>query len=133
MQGNAYTRPGFGSVTPYLMVHDAPGLIDFLARVFDAEELRRDLYPDGRIMNCELRIGSSIIELSEANETWPPTPAALHVYVPDTDAAYTKALAAGAVSLYAPADMPYGERSAGVRDAAGNQWFLATFQAEAKP
>ncbi len=131
MNRNHYTRPGFATVTPYLIVHDAPRLIDFLVRVFGAEELRRDLKPDGSIMNAEMRVGTSIIELAEAGEAWPAAPAALHVYVPDTDDAYARALAAGAVSLYAPADMPYGERSAGVRDAAGNQWFLATYQEEA--
>ena len=62
--------------------------------------------PMAQYMNAELRVGSSIIELAEAGDAWPPAPAALHVYVPDTDAAYARALTAGAVSLYAPADIP---------------------------
>lgn len=130
MNSNHYTRPGFATVTPYLIVRDAPRLIDFLLHVFDAEELRRDLHPDGSIMNAEVRVGTSIVELAEAGEAWPPFPSALHVYVPDTDVAYARALAAGAVSLYQPADMPYSERSAGVKDPCGNHWFLATYQEE---
>ena len=128
MNNNHFTRPGFHTVTPYLIVRNAPRLIDFLVEVFGAQELRRDLHADGSIMNAELRIGSSIVELAEAREEWPPFPAALHVYLPDTDAVYDKALAAGADSLYAPADMPYGERSAGIKDPCGNHWFLATYE-----
>jgi PhnB protein len=126
-----YTRPGFHTVTPYLIVRDAPQLIDFLVEVFGGQELRRDLHADGSIMNAEIRVGSSLVELAEASEAWPAFPAALHVYLPDTDAVYHKALAAGAGSLYAPADMPYGERSAGIKDPYGNHWFLATYQEQA--
>lgn len=128
MSKTDYTRPGFGTVTPYLIVRNAPRLIEFLVEVFGARELRRDLHADGSIMNAELLIGTSVVELAEAGETWPAFPAALHTYLPDTDATYAKALAAGASSLYAPADMPYGERSAGIQDPCGNHWFLATYQ-----
>src|SRR5690606_24392068 len=83
---------------------------------------------DGRIQHAALRIQGAVIELSDGNKDWPPIPAALHIYVPDTDAAYAKALEAGATSLFEPADMYYGERSGGVRDAAGNHWYIATFQ-----
>jgi PhnB protein len=126
----AHIRDGFHTVTPYLTVDDASGLIDFLRQVFAAEEVRRDHHPDGSIMNAELRIGDSIVELSQASARWAATPAALHIYVPDTDAAYDRALQAGAATLYEPADMPYAERSAGVRDPFGNTWFIATFQPE---
>ncbi|HYF63641.1 MAG TPA: VOC family protein [Herpetosiphonaceae bacterium] len=98
--------------------------------MFAAEEIRRDLHPDGSIMNAELRIGDSILELSQSSAQWGATPAALHIYLPDTDAAYRRALEAGAASLYEPADMPYAERSAGVRDPFGNVWYIATFQPE---
>ncbi|HEY1015966.1 MAG TPA: VOC family protein [Herpetosiphonaceae bacterium] len=126
-----YIRPQFRTVTPYLTVRGAAGLIDFIARVFGGEELRRDLRPDGTILNAEMRVGDSLIELSEAGGSWQPRPGALHVYVPDTDAAYRRALDAGAASLYEPADMEYGERSAGVEDPSGNYWYIATFQAGA--
>jgi PhnB protein len=128
MTANAqYIRDGFRAVTPYLIVHDAPGLIDFMVQVLDAEEIRRDLRPDGAIMNAEVRIGDSVVELAEAGDDWPPRPGALHVYLRDTDATYRRALAANATSLYEPADMPYGERSAGVQDPSGNHWYFATY------
>ncbi len=130
MSSADYMRPGFQSVTPYLIVQDASQLIEFLIHVFDAQELRRDLHASGKLMNAELRIGTSVVELAEASDAWPAIPAALHVYVPDTDAAYARALAAGATVLYAPEEMSYGERSAGVRDAHGNHWFLATYRGE---
>ena len=130
MSTRDHIRTGFHTVTPYLTVQGAAGLLDFITRVFGGEELRRDLRPDGTIMNAEIRIGDSVVELSEASEAWPAMPGALHVYLPDTDAVYERALAAGATTLYAPADMEYGERSAGVRDQCGNAWFIATFLGE---
>ena len=129
MIGNGgHIRPGFHAVTPYLIVAGAAGLLDFAAAVFGAAEVGRDLLPDGTIMHAELRIGDAVVELAEAGEAWPAQPGALHVYVPDTDTTYRRALTAGATSLYAPAEMAYGERSAGVQDPAGNHWYIATFR-----
>jgi PhnB protein len=122
-----HIRTGFRTVTPYLIVHQATHLIDFMIEVFGAEELRRDLHPDGTIMNVEMRLGDSIIELAEASAAWPAMPSGLHVYVPNTDETYQRAIAAGAQELYAPAEMPYGERSAGVKDPSGNHWYIATY------
>lgn len=127
-----YIRPGFHTVTPYLIVQDAPGLIAFLTQFFEAEEIRRDLHPDGTIMNAEIRVGTSIIELAEASNSWPVRPGALHIYVSDTDAVYQRARQAGAEIVYEPADMPYGERSAGITDPFGNHWYLATYHADSQ-
>jgi PhnB protein len=123
-----HIRTGFRTVTPYLIVAGAARLIDFAVGAFEAEEVRRDLRPDGTIMNAEIRIGDSIVELAEAGEAWSARPGALHVYVRDTDDTYRRALDAGATTLYEPADMPYGERSAGVVDPVGNHWYIATYQ-----
>ncbi len=123
-----HIRDGFHTVTPYLSVHDAPGLIAFLDAVFTAEERRRDLRPDGTIMNAEVRIGDSVVELSQVAAGESTTPAAPHVYVRNTDATYRRALAAGATSLYAPRETDYGERSAGVSDGNRNRWYFATYR-----
>lgn len=123
-----HIRTGFRTVTPYLIVQRAARLIDFMVEALGAEEIRRDLMPDGTIMNAEIRIGDSIVELAEANDEWPAMPGGLHVYVTNTDEAYRRALQAGATSLYEPADMSYGERSAGVKDPSGNNWYFATYQ-----
>lgn len=120
--------PGFHTVTPYLIVQGAERLIEFLQQAFGAEVLFRTNAPDGRISHAELRIGDSMIEMGEGNEQWQPRPCALHLYVPDADAIYRRALAAGATSLSEPADVFYGDRAASVVDPSGNQWFIATRQ-----
>jgi uncharacterized glyoxalase superfamily protein PhnB len=74
-----------------------------------------------------MRIGNATLELDEAHGEFQPMPCHLHVYVPDTDVAYAQALRAGATSIEAPEDKPYGDRSAGVKDAWGNSWFIATY------
>lgn len=123
-----HIRTGFHTVTPYLIVEGAADLIAFAVGAFGAEEVRRDLLPDGTIMNAEIRIGDSIVELAEAGEAWPARPGALHVYVRDTDDTYRRALDAGATELYAPKEMEYGERSAGVTDPVDNHWYIATYR-----
>jgi len=82
--------------------------------------------PEGGIAHAKIAIGDSILEMSDAHGVYKPMPCGLHLYVPDTDAVYEQALRAGAKSLTAPADQPYGDRSAGVVDPFGNQWFIAT-------
>jgi PhnB protein len=120
-------RPaGFSTVTPYLICARAEALIPFLQAAFGAEVALRMDAPGGGIMHAELRIGGSPVELSSGSPVWPSREAALHLYVPDADETYRRALDAGATSLYEPADRPYGDREAGVVDPAGNHWFIAT-------
>ena len=121
-----YKPEGFQTVTPYLHVNGAARMIDFMQKVFDAREIARYPTPDGGIGHAEVRIGDSMLELADAGEQWPAMPCALHVYVPDTDATYQRALQAGATSLREPADQFYGERGAAVRDNFGNNWYIAT-------
>jgi PhnB protein len=113
------------SITPYLQVEGAARLIDFMKQAFGAEERLRVPAPDGKIMHADVKIGDSIVELADTVEQYKPTPTALHVYVRDVDAVYQRALEAGAVSIQAPSDQEYGERSASVRDPLGNQWYAA--------
>jgi uncharacterized glyoxalase superfamily protein PhnB/SAM-dependent methyltransferase len=125
-----YFRPGFRTLTPYLLVNDAFRLIDFLKSAFGAHEILRVPREDGTILHAELQIGDSMLELAQA-ETGQQVkrksmPASLHLYVPDTDATYRRALAAGAASTEEPRDAPYGDRTASVVDPAGNHWFIAT-------
>ena len=117
---------GYHTVTPYLIVPDVQGLIDFLKQVFDAELRSQATDAEGRIMHTEVKIGDSVVMMSESSEAFAPMPAMLHVYLEDVDAAYQRALAAGATSLREPTDEFYGDRSAGVQDDAGNQWWIAT-------
>jgi PhnB protein len=124
---------GYHTITPYMVANDAQKLIDFATRAFDAklvEEMRR---PDGGIMHAELQIGDSRIMLGQANEQHTAMPCGIYLYVPDTDATYTKALAAGAVSAMEPANQFYGDRNAGVRDENGNVWWIGTHVEDVPP
>ncbi len=116
---------GFHTVTPYLMVKDAEQSIDFVKAAFDAAEVERMIDASGRISHAEFRIGDSMIMLSQATEQFPAT-AMLYVYVPDCDATYKKAVAAGGKSLMEPANQFYGDRNAGIADTNGIQWWIAT-------
>jgi PhnB protein len=124
----APTREALQSVTAYLAVRPAVELIEFVKRAFGAQELLRTTGTGGGL-HAEVRIGDTKVMIG-GGEAWggTPTPAELHLYVPDTDQVYSRALEAGAVSLYAPVDQPYGDREAGVSDLAGNHWFIATHQ-----
>jgi uncharacterized glyoxalase superfamily protein PhnB len=117
---------GFHTVTPYLIVQGANQLLEFMKTAFDAEEILCTKQPDGKIGRAAVKIGNSMIELSEARAEWTPMPGAIHLYVSDTDAVYQRSLQAGATSLQEPMDMYYGERSAAVKDAVGNHWYIAT-------
>jgi PhnB protein len=116
---------GYATVTPYLCVADAAKLIEFLKQAFDAQLLFKMDGPGGRIMHAEMTIGDSRIMLAQP-EPGKETHAMIHLYIPDTDAVYARAIAAGATSVREPADQFYGDRSAGVRDEFGNQWYIAT-------
>lgn len=120
-----YIPNGFTAVTPYLIVNGASALLEFVKRVFDAEETYCMRDDDGKIRHASARIYGSMIELSDAGGPWTPIPAALHVYVEDPDAVYKKAIEAGATSIYEPADHFYGERSGGVVDPSGVTWYIA--------
>jgi len=125
-----YLRPGFRTLTPYLLVNDAERLIAFLQTAFGAHEVLRVPRPDGTIMHAELQIGDSRLELAQADPDSAhfrePGTAGIHIYVPDTDATYHRALAASALSTTAPYDAPYGDRAANIVDPCGNHWFIAT-------
>jgi len=123
---------GYNTVTPYLIVNGASGLIDFAKELFSAEEMFRMPGPDGTIGHAEMRIGDSVVMLADAGPDNPARPATLLVYVEDCDASYRKALAAGASSEREPADQFYGDRTAGV-NASGILWWLHTHVEDVPP
>jgi PhnB protein len=125
----------YGSVTPYLLVEGADGLIEFMRRTFDAEERGRMPAPGGKIGHAEIKIGDSIVMLADAStsDAGRPMPAMLTVYVEDVDKTYQRALEAGATSQREPADQFYGDRNAGVQDAFGNLWWIQTHIEDVSP
>lgn len=121
-----YLRPGITSITPYIIIERATAFIDFLKATFDAEERVRVPLPDGKIMHAQLGFGNAAIEVADANDQFPPAPTDIHVYVDDADTTFGRALAAGATSIYAPIDQPWGDRWGAAKDAFGNRWYIAT-------
>ena len=125
---------GYHSVTPAIVVRDAAAAIDFYKKAFGAEEIDRMPGPDGSIMHAEIRIGDSILMLGEENEQWgTKSPlslngvhGSLHIYVEDADAAFNRALKAGATVRYPLEDAFWGDRYGKVTDPFGHEWGLAT-------
>ncbi|MGD0269849.1 MAG: VOC family protein [Candidatus Sulfotelmatobacter sp.] len=124
---------GFRMVTPYLVAENGPALLEFAKEAFAAEETFSAVGTAGGL-HAEVRIGDSMLMMGggipgrEFRAT--PKTHALHLYVEDVDAVYKKALAAGATSIDEPRDQEYGERSASVKDPAGNIWYIATHKGE---
>lgn len=116
---------GYNTVTPQIVVNDARATIDFMERVLDAEV--KELYEDGgRVMHSEMRVGDSLVFVAEANEDFTSFPAMLNVYVDDVDATFARAVEAGATAIREPDDQFYGDRTGGVLDGQGNQWWVST-------
>ena len=123
----SYKPEGYSTVSPYLIAAGAQAVIDFLKKAFGARELRRYDMPDGSIMHAEVRIGDTVVMIGDAGEHWPAVPAHLHVYVDSVDETYRRALDAGGVSVQLPQQKGQDpDRRGGVKDPAGNTWWIAT-------
>ena len=125
-QGETYRPEGLNDVNVYMHPLRAEPVINFLKRAFGARELGKYASPDGVVHHAEIRVGDSVVEMGEAHGKYPPMPTMFYLYVPHCDAVYLRALQAGATSISEPVDQPYGDRSGGVKDAFGNQWYIAT-------
>ncbi|WP_010409977.1 VOC family protein [Citromicrobium sp. JLT1363] len=116
---------GFAVVTPYIFVDGAEKYIEFLEAAFNAIEIGRSKAPNGRIANCQLRLDTATIMVSEASEQFPASSGAFYFYVEDADTAMERALDAGAEKIMDVENMPYGDRQGGVRDTSGNIWWVS--------
>ena len=121
-----YKPAGYTSVAAYIVTRGAQQVIDFLKATFDAEALRRFDRPDGSVMHAEVRIDDTVVMIADGTAEHEPAPAMLHVYVPDVDATYRRALAAGGASIQDPQQKGDPDRRGGVRDPGGNSWWIAT-------
>jgi uncharacterized glyoxalase superfamily protein PhnB len=119
---STFIPQGWHSITPRLVVHDPENLIAFLKQAFEASGKFSEDGP------APMKIGDSIVMVSGVGPR-KPMPAFLYLYVADTDTTYKRALKAGAKSLEAPIDMPYGDRRAMIKDPFGNDWQIATHKA----
>jgi PhnB protein len=133
---------GYHTVTPYLTVSDGAGALTFYTRAFGARETMRMPAPGGKLGHAEMRIGDSIIMLSDefpgmstckAPTSLGGTTGSLMVYVPNVDAAFQRAVEAGCKSLMVPTDMFWGDRFGKLEDPYGNQWGLLTHKEDVPP
>ena len=132
---------GYHTATPYLVVHDAAGALDFYKRAFGATELFRLAAPGGKVMHAEIKIGDSPVmladEMPEMGHVGPQslggTSVSLMVYVRDVDTAFKKAIEAGATEKRAVKDQFYGDRSGTLVDPYGHMWTLGTHVEDVSP
>jgi PhnB protein len=118
---------GYTTVSPYLIVDGADATISFLAQVFGATKLRRITDESGKVMHAEVRIDDTVIMLADpVPPDWPAISSHVHIYVPDVDATYREALKAGAASVQKPVKKQDENKRAGVKDAGGTTWWIAT-------
>lgn len=132
---------GHRSLAPYLTVRGAAKAIDFYARAFGAKELLRFPGPDGRIAHAQVQIGDSVLMLADENpqqgakspEAYRGTPASVFLYLPNVDAVFQKAKAAGAKVQAPPTDMFWGDRYGKLTDPFGHEWSIATHIEDVSP
>ena len=133
---------GYHTVTPYLTVDDGARAIEFYVRAFGAREKDRMPGPGGKIMHAELRIGDSVVMLSDefpgmssarAPKALGGTTGGLFLYLPDVDAAFRRAVEAGCKVLMPVTDMFWGDRFGKLEAPFGNQWSLATHKEDVSP
>jgi PhnB protein len=131
---------GYHVVTPYLTIRGAGEALEFYKRAFGAEEIARMPDPSGKIMHAEMKIGDSFIMLGDENPQYNRSPKSLggtavglHLYVPDVDAAFARAVGAGATAKMPPMDMFWGDRFAKLTDPFGHEWSLATHKEDVSP
>ncbi|WP_188037699.1 VOC family protein [Actinotalea sp. JY-7885] len=125
--------PGQPSVTANLVVRDGLAMLDFYRRAFDAEILLR-LVADDVLMYSEVRIAGTVVtvsdEMPEFGVVAPDPQGAVHasftLWVPDADATFARAVAAGATPVSEPADQFHGDRTGVLRDPSGHRWLIAT-------
>jgi PhnB protein len=140
----AKVRPipeGYHAVTPNLVIRDAAVAIDFYKKAFGASELMRKLGPGGKITHGEIKIGDSIVFICDefpdmgckSVQGYGGSPVGMYLYVPDVDATFKAAVAAGAAVKMAPNDAFWGDRYAYVNDPFGISWSIATHVEDVSP
>jgi len=133
--------PGFHSLTVHLAVNGAAAYLDFLKRAFGAEEISRSPGASGKLMHAQVRIGDSMLMLADdfgAEFGMPPLaqgrmPYHMHLYVPDADAAWERAVAAGCTVTMPIADQFWGDRYGHVADPFGVNWAIGSRREELTP
>ncbi|MEP7197953.1 MAG: VOC family protein [Saprospiraceae bacterium] len=117
----------YNSVSPYFIVKGAQKFVDLMKEIFDAKVLRRYDMPDGTIMHAEIQIDDSVIMLGDSSDKFPPVQLVMHVYVPNIDEIFDKAIRAGCEIVEQPKQREGDpDRRATFKDFAGNMWSVGT-------
>jgi uncharacterized glyoxalase superfamily protein PhnB len=132
---------GYNTLTPYLVCQGADDAIRFYSEAFGATEMVRMPGPAGSVMHAELRMGTSVLMLSDENpdrgalspQTVGGSPVSIFIYTEDVDALYARAVKAGARGVAPPADMFWGDRFAQLVDRFGHSWAMATHTEDVSP
>ncbi len=133
---NSSVKPipeGYHTLTPFMMVKNAGKLIEFIKTAFGAKEVSLHRLPDGTIMHAEFQVGDSRLMLAEATDKYPAMSTIIYMYTEDCDSVYQKAIQGGGSSLREPTNEFYGDRSCGIMDPSGNQWWIATHVEDVSP
>ncbi|HEY1262257.1 MAG TPA: VOC family protein [Terriglobales bacterium] len=132
---------GYHTATPYLVLRNAAQAIEYYKKAFGAQELMRMPTPDGKIAHAEIKIGDSVIMLSDESDrgaskspqTLGGTTAGVMLYVEDTDAVFKRAIDAGGKTFMPPTDMFWGDRFGQFTDPFGQEWSIATHKEDVAP
>jgi PhnB protein len=117
---------GYSTASPYLIVSNAAATIRFVEQIFGAKLLRSFPDEEGRVRHSEVRMGDTVVMIADSAPSWPPMPSHVHVYVPDVDTTYAKALSAGAESVQEPVKRQDEDKRGGIKDSGGTTWWIAT-------
>ena len=134
-------REGFHTATPYMVIRNAAGAIEFYKQAFGATELGRHADPDGKVRHGEIKIGDSPIMLADefpemkylSAQTLGGTPVSILLYVLDVDSVFNQAIAAGAEQQRPVEDKFYGDRGGSLVDPFGHVWHIATHTEDVTP
>jgi len=132
----SHIYPGAHSVSPYANFKDCKKAIEFYKKAFNAKEKGILYNPDGKVGHAEIEIEGSLIMIADENPEWQTksaetlkgSPVGFAIYVPDADAAFKKAIDAGAKEVMKVEDMFYGDRTGQVEDPFGYKWMISTHQ-----
>ncbi len=141
MKAKSYLPEGMHGVTPHLVCAGAMEALEFYKKAFGAVEAARLPGPDGKLMHGMLIIAGSPVMFTDempqcgamSPKTLKGTPVTIHLYVPDADAFYARAVAAGAKAVMPPADMFWGDRYGALEDPWGHNWSVATHREDLTP
>ncbi|GAA3877978.1 VOC family protein [Streptomyces lacrimifluminis] len=117
---------GYTTVAPWVVTDDTGAFLDFVAQVFDGEELGRVLTEDGSVGHGEIRVGDTVVLAFDRHADWPVMPSLLRVFVADAEKAFSRAVAAGGQVVTAMSDNAFGQRGGRVKDPFGNIWWVVS-------